>query len=928
MSSRTASPLRNYRFDQFELFPNQGSLLKSGLRVPLMPKPLATLVLLVERAGETVLKEELLERVWDGASVEENNLTQSISMLRKVLGEKRGDNRYILTEPGKGYRFVASVSPIEPALAAVFPTPGTAELAEPAPGPGSAFPPGRAEGEVPVDGAGPPVPEAASRRRRAKVLAVRVGSIAACIALGLWLFSFGQGPMASRRSVAVLRIRDLSKASSELWLQTALSEMLTSELSAAGKLRTIPAEDVVRWRSDLGTSEGMGQSALLQSARKTFGADSFVVGSYLVTGACPDCRLRVDLGLYNARTGERSGTVIEEGSAAELLDLTARLGNRLRTELGVGGTASATPRWPATSAMREYAEGVKALELMDPMSARDHLEAAVTADPGNALIHAALADAWTALGYNARASQEYQRAYELSASLGRLDQLGIEGRYRSSIQQWERAIEIYKNVWQLFPDSLEDGLNLARAQMRGGRCPDASATLRRLRLLPGPAGTDPRIDLLEAQNAGAVEDYARTREYAHRAAEQAASRGARYLYARARLLEGGAKLNTGDLNGVALLTEARQRCEEIGDRDCVSKALRIRGNERFFAADFPAAQEAYQNGLAIARELGNRGEIAIILTGLGVVSRSRRDWPQAEQSLKEAASLRVEVGYTPSEVQIQLADLYMEMGRWSDALHILDTAEAAAQAAGAQEDLGEILRMRATLAQSAGDLESAQRSAEKAVDELRPTNGRIALTLALARLSSVVTARGDLKRAESLLSEATGPPIPELAGTVELARAEFLLAGGQFAEANEAAKKSAAAFDKANLDVESTQALMAQADALEMSGKVAEGLAASREAEQRAARTPNQLAIAFVRVAEWRLTTDSSAALPAGLKADVASLRSPELDLWAQFAAAMRARHGGMAGSQRLFHELATAAAKRGYVTLSRRAQALEDAPF
>jgi tetratricopeptide (TPR) repeat protein len=283
---------------------------------------------------------------------------------------------------------------------------------------------------------------------------------------------------------------------------------------------------VVRWQTDLGNAaEGANQSSLLRSARETFGADAFVLGSYIVIGACPDCRVRVDLGLYNARTGDRSGTIIDEGPARDLLDLTARLGTKLRTELGVNGTPGAMPAFPATSAMREYAEGLSALRLMDPMAARDHLQAAVAADGSNALIHAALADAWTALGYNARASQEYQRAYELSKALGRLDQLGIEARYRTVLQQWDRAIEIYSNMWKLFPDSLEDGLNLARAQAQGRHFANASATLQTLRGLAGPAGKDPRIDLLEARNAGSVANFSRTREYAHRAAEEAASRG-------------------------------------------------------------------------------------------------------------------------------------------------------------------------------------------------------------------------------------------------------------------------------------------------------------------------------------------------------------------------------------------------------------------
>jgi tetratricopeptide (TPR) repeat protein len=447
-----------------------------------------------------------------------------------------------------------------------------------------------------------------------------------------------------------------------------------------------------------------------------------------------------------------------------------------------------------------------------------------------------------------------------------------------------------------------------------------------LRGLAGPAGKDPRIDLLEAQNAGGLANFSRTREYAHRAAEEAASRGARYLYARSRLLEGGAIATLGDPNWSAVLTEARNRCDEIGDRSCVSQVWRIRGNTQFAYADFPSAQEAYMNGLAIARELGDRAEIAKIVTGLAVVARSRRDWPQAEQMLQEAISLKIETGYSPSDVEINLVDLYVEIGRSSDALQLLEKAEAAARETGEQQDLGEVFRLRATIALSAGRLDEAQRLAETAVATLRPTNGRVPLTLSLAELSSILTARGDLKRAESLLAEASAGPIPELAGSVALARADFLLAGGQFEEANTVAKSAAAAFGKANLDVESAQALRAQADALEMLGRRDQARAAALEAERSAARTPNQLPAAFARLAEWRLGTDSAAVLPPDLKATIASLRNPELDLAEKYARAMRARNAGAADSPPLFHDLAGAAAKHGYMTLSRRALSLENA--
>lgn len=135
----------------------------------------------------------------------------------------------------------------------------------------------------------------------------------------------------------MLRIRDLSKTSTEAWLQTALPEMLTSELASGGELLIVPAEDVARWRADSAQGADIEtQEAMLHSARKNLPADTFVVGSYVVTGTCPDCRIRVDLNVLKGRTGERMATIIDECSGSELLDLTARMGHKLRTELGLG----------------------------------------------------------------------------------------------------------------------------------------------------------------------------------------------------------------------------------------------------------------------------------------------------------------------------------------------------------------------------------------------------------------------------------------------------------------------------------------------------------------------------------------------------------------------------------------------------------------
>ena len=69
------------------------------------------LIALVERAGELVGKDELMARVWPNTTVEESNLNVHIAALRRALADGRDGNRYILTDPGRGYRFVATISP-------------------------------------------------------------------------------------------------------------------------------------------------------------------------------------------------------------------------------------------------------------------------------------------------------------------------------------------------------------------------------------------------------------------------------------------------------------------------------------------------------------------------------------------------------------------------------------------------------------------------------------------------------------------------------------------------------------------------------------------------------------------------------------------------------------------------------------------------
>src|SRR5215472_1031399 len=98
-----------YEFGPFVLDTMQHALLRNGQPVPLTPKTYDTLLVLVQNSGKMLSKEELMNTLWPDRFVEESNLTQQISMIRKALGESPGEHRYIVTVPGRGYRFAAKV---------------------------------------------------------------------------------------------------------------------------------------------------------------------------------------------------------------------------------------------------------------------------------------------------------------------------------------------------------------------------------------------------------------------------------------------------------------------------------------------------------------------------------------------------------------------------------------------------------------------------------------------------------------------------------------------------------------------------------------------------------------------------------------------------------------------------------------------------
>ncbi len=489
------------RFGVFEINLDTEELRKSEILIKLPPQPFRLLVMLANRAGQVVKREEIQREFW-GEETEidfERRMNQCIKQLRSALGDNAGQPLYIETVHRQGYRFIA---PVE---SKTVPVPGP-RITE---SPSSAAERDIAARVLARIATAPPQmpvgePERLSRQRSpwrrrvwlfAVVLALAVLTIAGALGIRSWFASRrtnqparGVATAGQRRSVAVLGLKNSTGKPDADWLSTALAEMLTTELGAGEQLRTIPDENVARMKMDLHLSDVDTLAAgTLTRVRKNLGTDYVVLGSYTDLPKKSGGEIRVDLRLQDTKAGETIALVAETGSEADLFDLVSRAGTQLREKLGVAQVTAAEAHVVRASlpsnpeAARLYAEGLAKLRVYDSLSARDLLERAVAADPQHALAHSALSQAWWNLGYDSRARDEAKRAMDQSARLSREEGLLIEGRYWETANQWDKAIEVFTTLSKSFPDNVEYGLFLAGAQSRAGKGKDALVTVEALR---------------------------------------------------------------------------------------------------------------------------------------------------------------------------------------------------------------------------------------------------------------------------------------------------------------------------------------------------------------------------------------------------------------------------------------------------------------
>ena len=355
-SDMTTNTSPTFEFDGFRLDSGKRILFRQdGEAVRLMPKAYETLLYLVQNAGRVVEKDELMDSVWAGTVVEENNLNQNISLLRGVFGEKRGENRYIATIPGRGYEFVAAVTRVEASQRSLE-TPSPEQL-------------GARDG-------------LSVRKPLVIALAIMVALIAGSL---LWA-RFSRDDQV--RSIAVLPFRPLVAENRDEVLELGMADTLIAHLSRSSQSVVLPLSSVRKYG-------GLNQDSM--QAGRELGTDAVLEGNIQRWGT----KIRVNVRLIRVEDGAAvwSGTFDEDFK--DIFSVQEAISRRVVSEMVVqSGGEPAIGKDQGTTNATAYEYFLKGryhvfkITRTDNQKAISYFEKAIELDPAYALAYAGLADAF------------------------------------------------------------------------------------------------------------------------------------------------------------------------------------------------------------------------------------------------------------------------------------------------------------------------------------------------------------------------------------------------------------------------------------------------------------------------------------------------------------------------------------------------------
>ncbi len=447
-----------YEFGPFQLDATERLLRRQEEVVPVTPKVVDTLLVLVKRAGHVVGKDEIMQEVWPDTFVEEGALAKNVSVLRRVLGTSPSGAEYIETIPKRGYRFVAPVQERqEESEVGAAPRVRESHLVRETGGISPLPPDGGINPPLPPDAATASPRRILPRwvRRRAWAALVVVIVLALTVAGWRWrsLRQSGPGPI---RSLAVLPLENLSGDPAQEYFADGMTDALITNLAKLGALRVISRTSVVRYK---------GVKRPLPQIGRELNVDAVVEGTVTRAGG----RVRIDAQLIQAANDRHLWAESYERELKDVLSLqdeVARdIASRIQVKLTAQESAGLSRAQPVNpEAYQRYLQGryfwnkrseegfIKAIEFFDQ---------AIAKQPDYAPAYAGLSDVYALLGTwpNAKISRSETTARARAAALKALEMDDTLAEAHASLASvsmlydwnWPVAEKEFKRAIQLNP---------------------------------------------------------------------------------------------------------------------------------------------------------------------------------------------------------------------------------------------------------------------------------------------------------------------------------------------------------------------------------------------------------------------------------------------------------------------------------------------
>ena len=613
-----------YEFGPFRVDPDRSLLLRGEESVALTPKAFETLLVLVQRRQETVSKDTLLKTVWPDTFVEEANLTQHVSMLRKALGETPQDRRYIMTVPGRGYRFVARVRQLEAGNE-------TRAIIERDSHPRSDVSVEESKaGENRSDPSAAEIVPFSFSGVSGKTMLLLIASLVVVLAIGT-----GVTMKRVRRGAALsdkdsILLADFDNSTGEPLFDGTLKEGLAVELEQSPFLDIVTQDRVRETLRYAGRSpDTRVLPPLAANICRRIAAKAMVSGAIARLGS----RYVVAVEALNCVDGRTlASEQVEVRNKDQVLAALGKIASRLRGRLGESlgsiqqfDTPIEQATTPSLEALRAYSLGNEQRTQGMEKQAIPLFEHAIELDPNFAMAYAQLGGVYSNLGETEQSSEYLKKAFSLRGSLSEREKLFLTVRYYTVVTgETDKALETYEMWARIYPrDPAPFNGLAARYQIVGQYEKAAEAGGQALRLEPN--SYLPYANL--ALSFLALNQLEQAKEVCQRA--NIAHRDSIYTH---KVLFDIAFLNHDQ-------SAMQRESDWAGTSDRENDMLTTEGLAQLASGQLKSARELFERSWASSRRGGLNNDAAYSMAGEALAEADFGNYRQARAGASKALSL-------------------------------------------------------------------------------------------------------------------------------------------------------------------------------------------------------------------------------------------------------------------------------------------------